>query len=105
MDIDRVELWRGVAPGETKPPFGSTSSDPRNGKIFISNATFVDGARPDVEAQFGSYPRSYRAGWGYLMLTWGLWNQGNGPFTLHAFAFDKEGNIANIGTKNINVNN
>ncbi len=105
IDVDRVELWRDVAPGETTPPVQTNPGDPRNGKIFISNATFVDGARPDVEAQFGTMPRAYRAGWGYLMLTWGLWNQGNGHFTLHAFALDKEGNIATIGTKTINVNN
>jgi hypothetical protein len=106
IEIDKVQLWRDVAPGETTPPVTTQNpADPRNGKIFISDVTFVDGARPDVEAQFGTYPRSYRAGWGYLMLTWGLWNQGNGPFTLYAFALDKEGNIANIGTKSITVNN
>jgi hypothetical protein len=106
IEIDRVELWRDVQAGETTPPVSTQNpADPRNGKIFISNATFVDGARPDVEAQFGSMPRSYRAGWGYLMLTWGLWNQGNGPFALYAFAFDKEGNVSTIGTKAINVNN
>ena len=56
--------------------------DPRNGKVFIANATFVDGARPDVEALYPTTPADYRAGWGYLMLTWGLWNQGNGTYTL-----------------------
>jgi hypothetical protein len=39
------------------------------------------------------------------MLTWGLWNQGNGTYRLHAFAFDQENNVATIGTKTIVVNN
>ena len=33
--VDRVELWRDLQPGETTPPFASTPSDPRNGKVFI----------------------------------------------------------------------
>jgi hypothetical protein len=106
IEIDRVELWRDRQAGETTPGVATPNpADPRNGKIFISNATFVDGARPYVEAQFGSMPRAYRAGWGYLMLTWGLNNQGNGPFTFYAFALDKEGTISRLGAKTINVNN
>ena len=68
-------------------------------------ATFVDGARPDVEGLYPSTPANYRGGWGYLMLTWGLWNQGNGTYRLYAFAFDQENNVATIGTKTIIVNN
>jgi hypothetical protein len=106
IEIDRVEIWRDLQSGETTPPVVTNPpTDPRNGKVFISNATFVDGARPDVESQYPTTPQNYRAGWGYLMLTWGLWNQGNGPYTLYAFAFDKDGNVATIGTKQINVNN
>ena len=89
----RSQLWRDLQPGETTPPFAGAASDPRNGKVFIANATFVDGARPDVEALYPTTPVAYRAGWGYLMLTWGLWNQGNGTYKLYAFAFDQENNI------------
>ena len=32
IEIDRVELWRDVASGETTPPV-SSPGDPRNGKI------------------------------------------------------------------------
>ena len=39
------------------------------------------------------------------MLTWGLWNQGNGTYRLYAFAFDQENNVSTIGTKTIVVNN
>src|SRR5439155_22643728 len=72
IGVQKVELWRDLQPGETTPPFAGAASDPRNGKVFISNVTFVDGARPDVEGLYPTMPANYRAGWGYLMLTWGL---------------------------------
>ncbi|MCP5050903.1 MAG: hypothetical protein GY940_27305, partial [bacterium] len=37
--------------------------------IYIGDAGFVEGARPDIEASFPDYPANYRAGWGYMMLT------------------------------------
>jgi YVTN family beta-propeller protein len=105
IGVQRVELWRDLQAGETTPPFASTPSDPRNGKIFIANATFVDGARPDVEALYPTTPFNYRAGWGYLLLTWGLWNQGNGTYRLYAYGFDQENTLGTIGTKTILVSN
>jgi Cu/Zn superoxide dismutase len=105
VGVQRVELWRDLQPGETTPPFAGGAGDPRNGKVFISNATFVDGARPDVESVHSTAPFAYRAGWGYLMLTWGLFNQGNGTYQLHAFAVDQENTVALIGSKTIIVNN
>jgi hypothetical protein len=50
-------------------------------------------------------PLASRAGWGYLLLTSGLWNQGNGTYTLYAFAFDQEDNVSTLGTKTILVDN
>ena len=105
IGVQRVELWRDLQAGETTPPFASTPSDPRNGKVFIANATFVDGARPDVETLYPTTPAKYRAGWGYLLLTWGLWNQGNGTYKLYAYAFDQENNLGTIGSKTIIVSN
>ena len=105
IGVQRVELWRDLQPGETTMPFSSTPTDPRTGKVFIASPTFVDGARPDIEGLYPSTPASYRSGWGYLMLTWGLWNQGNGTYRLYAFAFDQENNVSTIGTKTIVVNN
>jgi len=105
IGVQRVELWRDVQPGETTRPFSSTPADPRNGKVFIASPTFVDGARPDIEALYPSTPASYRSGWGYLMLTWGLWDQGNGTYRIHAFAIDQENNVTTIGSKTIIVSN
>jgi hypothetical protein len=103
--VKRVELWRDLVPGETTPPFASTPADPRTGKVFIANATFVEHARPDVELLYPTTPFAYRAGWGYLLLTWGLWNQGNGTYKFFAFAFDQEDNVATIGTKTVIISN
>jgi hypothetical protein len=105
IGVQRVELWRDLQAGETTPPFASTPTDPRHGKVFIANATFVDGARPDVEGLHPTVAANHRAGWGYLLLTWGLWNQGNGTYQLHAFALDQENNLTTIGSKQIIVNN
>jgi hypothetical protein len=105
IGIDRVELWRDRVSGETTPPFSSTPTDPRKGKVFIANATFVPGARPDIEAAYVTVPASSRAGWGYLMLTYGLWNRGNGTYTLYAFAFDQDAHVTTLGAKTITSNN
>jgi sugar lactone lactonase YvrE len=103
--VDRVEIWRDRVAGETTPVFNGAG--PGNGKIFIATATFVPGARPDVEAIYASagFPRPTAAGWGYMLLTQGLWNQGNGTFTFYAFAFDTDGAASTIGTKTITIDN
>ena len=73
--------------------------------IYIGDAVFVEGARPDVELAYPNYPNNYKAGWGYMLLTNFLPNNGNGSFTLQAVAIDKEGNQATLGQKTINVDN
>ena len=99
-----VELWRDLQPGETDAAVcqHAVRSAQRQG-VHRATRRFVDGARPDVEALNPTTPLNYRAGWGYLLLTWGLWNQGNGTYTLYAFAFDPEGHVATIGQKTIVV--
>jgi hypothetical protein len=73
--------------------------------VFIGNAVFIEGARPDVEQAYPTYPFNYQAGWGYMLLTNFLPDQGNGTFTLHAVAVDNEGNHSTLGTKTINCDN
>jgi alpha-tubulin suppressor-like RCC1 family protein len=103
IGVERVEIWRDRAAGETTPVY--TGGGPGNGKIYIADVYFVAGARPDVEAIYSTLPASYRAGWGYLLLTHGLWNQGNGAFMLHAIAYDREGRSAVLGSKTITASN
>jgi len=76
-----------------------------NGTSYIGDAVFVEGARPDVEDVYPDYPRNYRAGWGYMLLTNFLPNGGNGTYTLYAKATDAEGNQISLGSKTIICDN
>jgi hypothetical protein len=76
--------------------------------VYIGQAAFLAGARPDVEAAFPGYPNNARAGWGYLMLTnmlphvtSGQLFGGQGNLTLYAYAFDPEGHITLLGRSSL----
>jgi hypothetical protein len=76
-----------------------------NGSNYVGDAIFVEGARPDVEQAYPGYPVNYRAGWGYMLLTYFLPNGGNGTYTINATAADSEGNQVTLGSKVINIDN
>lgn len=76
-----------------------------NGKSYVGDATFVEGARPDIQALYPDYPFNSRAGWGYMLLTNFLPNGGNGTYTLNAYATDSEGNEVHLGSRTIYCNN
>ncbi|HYT68388.1 MAG TPA: hypothetical protein VEL51_18325 [Vicinamibacterales bacterium] len=91
-----------------RDPVGDTTTPTLCGgqsKVYIGDAIFVDDARSDIEVVSPTAPLNYRAGWGYLMLTNFLPNQGNGPVTLYAYAIDREGNVSMIGSKSISTQN
>lgn len=73
--------------------------------VYIGDAVFIEGARPDVEQAFPDYPMNYKAGWGYMMLTNFLPNGGNGTYKLYAIAADVEGNQITLGTRTITCDN
>jgi hypothetical protein len=79
--------------------------------VFIGNGTFVVGARPDVGATYPNAPLNYRAGWGYMLLTNFLPNNGgspgpgNGTYKLHAIATNQAGQSFDLGTRGITVDN
>jgi hypothetical protein len=73
--------------------------------VYIGDAVFVKGARPDVAAAYPFYASSEKAGWGYMLLTNFLPNSGNGTFVLHAIATDLVGNTTTLGTKTIYCDN
>ncbi len=85
--VTKVEIYRDPLTNEPTGNFGL---------VFIGTATFVAGARPDVQAAFPSFPNANRAGWGYQLLTNFLPNSGNGTFKLHAFAFNGFGNVTEL---------
>jgi hypothetical protein len=88
LEVRRVQIFRDPVGGEA-------------GQIYLGDAVFVPGARPDVRAAYPTYPLNDRAGWGFLVLTNMLPNQGNGVFQLHAYADDFEGNRMLLGTRTI----
>ncbi len=92
IGIEQVSLYRDPVSGESGP-------------VYIGDAIFVDGARPDIETEYPYYPRNYRAGWGYTLLTNFLPNGGNGIYTLTAVAKDVEGHYTTLGTKTIYCDN
>jgi hypothetical protein len=73
--------------------------------VFVGEAIFVEGARPDVEQAYPGCPFNYKAGWGYMLLTYFLPNQGSGTYRFYAVATDFEGNRVTLGTKTITCNN
>jgi YVTN family beta-propeller protein len=100
IEVTHVDILREPVTGE-----------PAGNLIFIGTTVFSADARPDVQAMFPAYPFSYRAGWGYQMLTNFLPNSsgsgasGNGTYKLHAIAFNKSGSQLDLGTKTIVVDN
>jgi hypothetical protein len=80
-------------------------SEPAGVQIYIGDAVFVEGARPDVVLAYPGHPQNQRAGWGYMLLTNFLPGKGNGTVILRAVAEDIEGRTVEIGWKTIVVSN
>ena len=76
-----------------------------SGDVYIGDAILVEGARPDVETAYPTYPNNYKAGWGYMLLTNFFPNGRDGPCTLIAKATDWEGNEVILGSKTITIDN
>ena len=95
--VDHVKIFREPVVEDGAESIGTL--------IFIGDADFVEGARPDVAITYPDYPNNTRAGWGYMMLTNMLPNGGNGTFKLHAIATDVEGNSTTLGIKTIVCDN
>ena len=93
LGVTRVRILRDPIAGEGGVP------------VYIGEASLVDGAQPDVAAAYPTLPRNMRGGWGYLLLTNFLPNEGNGSFTLHAYADDVEGRSTLLGSRVIGVSN
>lgn len=96
-----IAICRSLVPGEPDP------LDPRcaPGQAYIGDATFVEGARPDLVSAFPALPFNTRGGWGYQLLTNMLPNQGNGTFTLHVYATDREGQRTTVGSRTFTATN
>jgi hypothetical protein len=73
--------------------------------VFIGDAVWVEGVRPDIEGAYPGYPNYYKSGWGYMMLTNFLPQGGNGEYTIYAAARDTEGHETVLGTRTVMVDN
>lgn len=95
IGVNQVKLYfedTGAAPGE---------------QMYIGDAVFIEGARPDVETAYPGYPLNHKAGWGYMMLTNAL-NDRHNParvFKIHAIVTDAGQKEVSLGTKTIIIDN
>jgi hypothetical protein len=93
IGVQRVQIYRDPVTGE-----GSSL-------VYIGDAPPVEGARPDVAAVFPTFPSTTSAGWGYMLLSNMLPNQGTGTFKLYAYAVDADGKATLLGSKTVTVDN
>ncbi len=102
IEVTRISICRDAVGAEVAP------IDPNCGGaagIFVGFAVFIDGARPDVAAAFQLHPLFTRAGWGFMVLTNLLPNQGNGTYRFTMRAQDREGQWFVLGTRTIHCAN
>lgn len=99
VEVKKIEIKRSPHPQDASEVIGP------DGLVYIGEAVFVRGARPDVEILYPGYPKADRAGWGYMLLTNFLPQQGNGPFRLYAIAEDSSGHRVQLGFKDIICDN
>jgi peptidyl-Asp metalloendopeptidase len=104
VGVNKVRIYRNCLSFEDTPTGSPCVTLAGSRMVYIGDAAFLAGARPDVEAAFPGYPQGYRAGWGYLMLTnmlphvpRGLGYGGQGTITLYAIATDEEGQATLLG--------
>jgi hypothetical protein len=90
VGVTRVRIYRDPVAGEAP----GTS-------IYVGDGTFVDGARPDVQAMFASFPNASRAGWGLQVLTNMLPGGGNGAFRFIVYADDVDGHTTLLGARTV----
>ncbi|MEO7272622.1 MAG: BACON domain-containing carbohydrate-binding protein, partial [Vicinamibacterales bacterium] len=102
IEVLGVSVCRAPVAGE------AAGADPRCGgaaQIYISETLFIDGARPDVDAGYPLAPRHRRAGWGVMVLTNVLPNQGNGTYQFFMYARDAEGAMTTLGSRTMTCDN
>ena len=113
IGVVRVEIWRDCIENIDRSR-GACRATPNNDveAVYVGDALFVSGARPDVASQFSGYPEADRAGWGLMVLTnmlphipTGAAVGGQGTFQLSAYAIDTAGAAALLGRSLVSVDN
>jgi hypothetical protein len=93
VDVTAVKIYRDPVAGEPAA------------LVYVGDATRVEDARPDVATAYATYPASYRAGWGSLVLTNMLPNRGNGLYRFWIYALDASGHQTLLGSKTVTCTN
>ncbi len=93
IGVQRVELYRYPQPQEGTEP------------VFLGNADFQEGSRPDLAQLYPNHPLNYRAGWGFMLMTDFLPGNGNGMYTLFAQAVDVNNVPRKVGVSTITCDN
>ena len=83
VEVARVTICRDAVAGESAPLDPNCSGA---AQIYVGDALFIDGARPDVQAAYPDLPRASEAGWGLMVLTNMLPGGGNGPYAFSMYA-------------------
>jgi hypothetical protein len=102
VEVTGVMVCRAALMGET--PSANAACGGMT-QFVLGSGLFIEGARPDVQAAYPTYPLNGRAGWGFMVLTNMLPNQGNGTYQLFMYAGDREGRTALIGSRTITCDN
>ncbi len=102
IEVAGVTICRAAVTPEVAPVDGNCGG---NAQIFVGSGVFIDGARPDVQAAYPTYPRNNAAGWGFMVLTNMLPNQGNGTFVFYIYARDRDGHVLLLGTRTMTCAN
>ena len=102
LEVTGVTICRDAVVGEPAPVDGNCGGA---AQIFVGRAEFIEGARPDVQAAFPDHPRNDVGGWGFMVLTNTLPNQGNGMFVFYGYARDRDGHVVRLGTRTMTCDN
>lgn len=109
--VAAVKIYRQCLPFEAAQSPSPCTTVTDNGRavqppplVFMGDANFVAGARPDIETLFPALPATNTAGWGFLVLTQmmpnavaQLPNGGEGTFQIYVFAEDTSGKRTLLG--------
>jgi len=105
IGVASVKLYRNCVPSDAVEQCAIVAG---HSVVFLGDAAFLPGARPDLEYVHPTLPNANRAGWGFMVLTSMLPhvpNQqsygGQGSLMLYAVATDAESNTTLLGRTHV----
>ena len=102
VEVLGVSVCRAAVAGEAAGPDARCAGA---AQIYVADAVFIDGARPDVDSAYPLLPRHSRAGWGVMVLTNYLPNEGSGTYQFFMYARDAEGTMTALGSRTMTCDN